>query len=225
VTRCAPPATRGAVDCVADKHDAHVIADTIAGPVPSAPSQFPGRFACVALHSAADQRLAGIHASDHIDRASSMHEMGYRVAVAGGIGPANLAAVIAARPEIVVAGRAILDSGPQAVILTRGAAVAEIYTSAGRRYSSPAVRTAAPVTTTIGAGNAALAAIIAGVLSGRAASSQAQAVASRDLSAVSWQTHLDQAMRAAAAACRSGGRQDKEPQHSERGIACRRHRM
>jgi fructokinase len=117
--------------------------------------------------------------------------------------------------------RRILDGGPQAVILTWGAAGAEIYTSRGRRYASPAVRMAAPVTSTIGAGDAVLAAIIAGVLSERAASSQANAAASRDLSAVNWQPHLDQAMRAAAAACRQPGAPDQEPRHSEskRGIA------
>lgn len=107
VLSCAPPATCSAVDRAADKYDAHVIADTIAGPVPRAPSQFPRRFAYVALHSPADERLAGIQSSDHIDRASSVRELGYRVAVAGGINPANLAAVIAACPEIVVAGRAV----------------------------------------------------------------------------------------------------------------------
>lgn len=126
-----------------------------------------------------------------------------------------------AGPEVV---RRILGCGPQAVILTWGAAGAEIYTSKGRRYASPAVRMAAPVTSTIGAGDAALAAIIAGVLSEKAASSLEGATASRDLSAVGWQPHLDRAMRAAAAACRLAERQEQESQHNEGGIVCRRHR-
>ncbi|MFF5257837.1 PfkB family carbohydrate kinase [Actinomadura viridis] len=102
-------------------------------------------------------------------------------------------------PEAAVAR--ILGLGPRVVFLTRGAAGAEIVTASGRRHTAPAAAMTAPIVDTIGAGDAALAALVASSLAGPPERRPTAA----ELAAVGWRPHLDRAMRVAAAVCRSPG--------------------
>jgi 3-hexulose-6-phosphate synthase len=63
------------------------------------------------VHFPSDVRRAGIQSTEHIDAVKQMHELGFRVSLAGGIGPATIDAVIAVNPEILVVGSAITESG------------------------------------------------------------------------------------------------------------------
>ncbi|GAA3940940.1 3-hexulose-6-phosphate synthase [Actinomadura viridis] len=108
VLSCASPATHAAAGRVAREYGAHVVVDTIADRrLPRRPGRFPGHCDYLALHSPTDRRLDGEDDTRHIDAVASMRALGYRVSLAGGIGPANLAAVAEAAPEIVVVGGAI----------------------------------------------------------------------------------------------------------------------
>ena len=49
----------------------------------------------------------GDKSTSHIDAVKQMHDQGYRVSLAGGIGPDNLDAALAVKPEIFVVGSAI----------------------------------------------------------------------------------------------------------------------
>ena len=114
VLSCASRATHEAVSARAATFGATVVVDTITesgkpDPLP-ADVAFLEPFAYVALHSPTDARLAGEASVSHIEAVSRMHARGLRVSLAGGIGPATLDAVIAARPEIVVAGSAITEA-------------------------------------------------------------------------------------------------------------------
>lgn len=71
---------------------------------------FPASFGYVAVHSPTDARLAGDRSTSHIDAVKDMHRRGFRVSLAGGIGPDTLSSVIAVAPEIVVVGTAITES-------------------------------------------------------------------------------------------------------------------
>jgi hypothetical protein len=51
--------------------------------------------------------VAGDQSSTHIGAVSDMHRRGFRVALAGGLGPQTLDAVLEVEPEIVVVGSAI----------------------------------------------------------------------------------------------------------------------
>ena len=73
-------------------------------------SDFPESFGYVAVHSPTDARLAGNTSTSHIDAVKQMHERGFRVSLAGGIGPDTLDAVIGVAPEILVVGSAITES-------------------------------------------------------------------------------------------------------------------
>jgi 3-keto-L-gulonate-6-phosphate decarboxylase len=57
-------------------------------------------------------KLADTKTADggQLDAVRRMHELGYRVSLAGGIGPATLEAVLAVEPEILVVGSAITAS-------------------------------------------------------------------------------------------------------------------
>jgi 3-hexulose-6-phosphate synthase and related proteins len=114
VLSCASPATHKAVGERAAAFGATVIVDTIteSGKPQLLPPDisFPESFGYVAVHSPTDARLAGNTSTAHIDAVRQMHERGFRVSLAGGIGPATLDAVIAVAPEIVVVGGAITEA-------------------------------------------------------------------------------------------------------------------
>jgi len=114
VLSCASSATHEAVGKCASHFGASVIIDTIteSGKPVLLPVGIvlPESFAYVAVHSPTDARLAGDSSTGHIDAVAAMHARGYRVSLAGGIGPATLLSVIAVKPEILVVGSAITES-------------------------------------------------------------------------------------------------------------------
>ena len=61
----------------------------------------------VGVHAPVDARLAGDQSRDHIKAVERMHERGFRVSLAGGIGPADFDDVLRVEPEIIVVGSAI----------------------------------------------------------------------------------------------------------------------
>jgi 3-hexulose-6-phosphate synthase len=107
----ASAATHEAVNGVAAAYGGHIVADTIADArLPDKPRAFPDRFAYLALHAATDSRLAGQVETGHIGAVPHMHALGYRVALAGGIGHGSLEQVMESEPEILVVGTAITQS-------------------------------------------------------------------------------------------------------------------
>jgi 3-hexulose-6-phosphate synthase len=104
-------ATHAAVGRVAERFGAFVVVDTITelGKRELLPvgATFPESFAYVGVHSATDARAAGDRSSAHIDAVSDIRRRGFRVALAGGLGPQTLDAVLQAEPEIVIVGSAI----------------------------------------------------------------------------------------------------------------------
>ncbi|WP_162914110.1 orotidine 5'-phosphate decarboxylase / HUMPS family protein [Taklimakanibacter lacteus] len=114
VLSCASSATHATVGQRAQAFGATVIVDTIteSGKAELLPegATFPPSFAYVAVHSPTDARLAGNTSTAHIDAVRDMHARGFRVSLAGGIGPKTLAAVIDVAPEIVVVGSAITEA-------------------------------------------------------------------------------------------------------------------
>jgi 3-hexulose-6-phosphate synthase len=105
------PATHAAVGKVAARFGALVVVDTIteSGKPELLPAgaTFPESFAYVGVHSPTDMRVAGDRSTLHIDAVSDIRRRGFRVALAGGLGPETLDAVLAAEPEIVIIGSAI----------------------------------------------------------------------------------------------------------------------
>jgi 3-hexulose-6-phosphate synthase len=114
VLSCASRATHEAVGRSAAAFGASVIVDTIteSGKPELLPPgiTFPESFAYVAVHAPSDARLAGDASTTHIDAVRRMHELGFRVSLAGAIGPATLEAVLVVEPEIVVVGSAVTAS-------------------------------------------------------------------------------------------------------------------
>ncbi|QIG46379.1 hypothetical protein G5V57_00560 [Nordella sp. HKS 07] len=114
VLSCASTATHETVGRRAQFFGATVIVDTIteSGKAELLPkgASFPENFGYVAVHSPTDARLAGNTSTAHIDAVRQVHDKGFRVSLAGGIGPATLDAVIAVNPEIVVVGSAITEA-------------------------------------------------------------------------------------------------------------------
>lgn len=114
VLSCASSATHETVGRRAEAFGATVIVDTIteSGKAELLPpsATFPKSFGYVAVHSPTDARLAGNTSTAHIDAVRQMHDRGFRVSLAGGIGPDTLDAVIAVHPDIVVVGSAITES-------------------------------------------------------------------------------------------------------------------
>ena len=104
-------ATHAAVGRTAARFGALVVVDTIteSGKPELLPAgvMFPETFAYVGVHSPTDARLAGDRSTAHIDAVSDMRRRGFRVALAGGLGPQTLEAILEAEPEIVVVGSAI----------------------------------------------------------------------------------------------------------------------
>ncbi|MGE4247901.1 MAG: orotidine 5'-phosphate decarboxylase / HUMPS family protein [Parvibaculaceae bacterium] len=113
VLSCASKATHATVGRRAEAYGATVIVDTIteSGKAELLPkdASFPASFGYVAVHSPTDARLAGDRSSAHIDAVKEMRRRGFRVSLAGGIGPRTLDQVIAAGPEVVVVGSAITE--------------------------------------------------------------------------------------------------------------------
>jgi 3-hexulose-6-phosphate synthase len=105
------PATHAAVGKVAARFGALVVVDTIteSGKPELLPAGaiFPESFAYVGVHSPTDMRVAGDRSTAHINAVSEIRRRGFRVALAGGLGPETLDAVLAAEPEIVIIGSAI----------------------------------------------------------------------------------------------------------------------
>jgi 3-hexulose-6-phosphate synthase len=114
VLSCASRATHETVGKRAEAYGATVIVDTIteSGKTELLPegATFPESFGYVAVHSPTDARLAGNTSTAHIDGVKEMHRRGFRVSLAGGIGPHTLSSVIEVEPEIVVVGTAITES-------------------------------------------------------------------------------------------------------------------
>jgi 3-hexulose-6-phosphate synthase len=107
-------ATHAAIDRVAARFGALVVVDTIteSGKPELLPADatFPQSFAYVGVHSPTDARLAGDRSSFHIEAVAKMRRRGYRVALAGGLGPRTLDAVLEAEPEILIVGSAITSA-------------------------------------------------------------------------------------------------------------------
>lgn len=114
VLSCASTATHETVGRRAAAFGATVIVDTIteSGKMQLLPPNvtFPDSFGYVAVHSPTDARLAGNTSTSHIGAVKQMHDLGFKVSLAGGIGPDTLEAVIAVAPEILVVGSAITES-------------------------------------------------------------------------------------------------------------------
>ena len=72
-----------------------------------ADATFPEAFAYVGVHSPTDARLAGDRSGAHIGAVAEIRRRGFRVALAGGLGPQTLDAVLKVEPEIVIVGSAI----------------------------------------------------------------------------------------------------------------------
>lgn len=111
VLSTASPATHQAVSQEAAEHDGHVLVDTIcASALPAGHVDYPDRFAYLGLHLATDRRLAGQATAEHIEAIPAMRNLGYQVAIAGGINPDNISAVVAASPDLIIVGSAITHS-------------------------------------------------------------------------------------------------------------------
>jgi 3-hexulose-6-phosphate synthase len=114
VLSCASRATHEAVGRVAADFGATVVVDTIteSGKSELLPAHvvFPESFAYVGVHSPTDARLAGNRSTAHIDAVAEMHRRGFRVALAGGLGPDSIDAVLVVEPEILIVGSAITGS-------------------------------------------------------------------------------------------------------------------
>lgn len=102
----------------------------------------------------------------------------------------------AVRPE-----RAFLSYGVRVLFRTRGAQGAVLHTAEGLRFEAPAQVRPSEIVDTVGAGDASLAALLLGAIAERPDGPR-----SRDaLGRLSWGSHLERAMSAAAVACRQRG--------------------
>jgi fructokinase len=97
----------------------------------------------------------------------------------------------------------LLEQGPAAVMVTRGADGAEIVTSAGDTYYAPVADLPTSVIDTMGAGDAALAVLLTGAM--RQVSGMSANAISQTLRSLDWQELLEQSMLHAALACRTLG--------------------
>jgi 3-hexulose-6-phosphate synthase len=75
-----------------------------------ADASFPASFAYVGVHLPTDAPNAGDRSTAHIDAVAEMRRRGFRAALAGGIGPENIDAMLAIEPEIPIIGNAITES-------------------------------------------------------------------------------------------------------------------
>lgn len=112
VLSSASVSTLEAASRAAQNHDGYIVVDTITDGWASIAERgkLPERCAVIALHSGVDVEPGGASwaqaGSAPVDR---LHELGYRVAVAGGIDKSNLDAAVHMAPEILVIGRTITD--------------------------------------------------------------------------------------------------------------------
>jgi 3-hexulose-6-phosphate synthase len=132
-------ATHAAVDRVAARFGAFVVVDTIteSGKTELLPAGaiFPDSFAYVGVHSPTDMRVAGDRSSAHIDAVRDIRRRGFQVALAGGLGPETLDAVLEAEPEIVIVGGAITGADDPRGVATW---IKERLRSPGRGWPSDA---------------------------------------------------------------------------------------
>jgi 3-hexulose-6-phosphate synthase len=132
-------ATHAAVDRVATRYRAFVVVDTITesgkAELLTAGATFPDSFAYVGVHSPTDMRVAGDRSSAHIGAVRDIRRRGFRVALAGGLGPQTLAAVLEAEPEIVIVGGAITGADDPRGVATW---IKERLRSPGRGWPSNA---------------------------------------------------------------------------------------
>ncbi len=113
VLTCAPPATVRATSTVAARYGAYIVLDAIAGGFaePAMATGLAQRCAYVVSHSSVDARTEGAApVADHIAQVSQFHQLGYRVALAGGISKRNLSAAVEAAPDVLVIGRAVTNA-------------------------------------------------------------------------------------------------------------------
>ena len=114
VLSCASQATMALVSDCASRHGATVVLDTITEADPASllagAPRLPERFDYVAVHRPTDVRLVGKEQDQGFGAVHSLRARGFRVSLAGGIGPDNLAAAVAAGPEILVVGSAITEA-------------------------------------------------------------------------------------------------------------------
>lgn len=109
----AGPATLNAALSVADKYGTYVVVDALddRGQSWVEAAGVPDACAYVVSHAPFDAGPTdGPHAAAHMEMATRLHERGYRVMLAGGIGPSNLARAVRAQPEVLVVGRAIAEA-------------------------------------------------------------------------------------------------------------------
>ncbi len=114
VLSCASTATHVAVDACAKDHGAVVVFDTITETgkdvLISEGFRLPESFKYVAVHSPTDARLAGDRSTSHIEAVLQMQARGFRVSLAGGIGPETLEAAVRVNPDVLVVGSAITET-------------------------------------------------------------------------------------------------------------------
>jgi 3-hexulose-6-phosphate synthase len=114
VLSVASPATHAIVGATAADYGACVVVDTITESgkreLLPADASYPASYGYIAVHAPSDMRVAGTPITSHIAAVRDMRARGWRVSLAGGIGPDTLDAVLAVEPEIVVVGSAITES-------------------------------------------------------------------------------------------------------------------
>lgn len=107
------------------------------------------------------------------------------------------AALLGAEPDELA--REVLDSGNAgAVLMTAGHDGGRVLLADGREFTSPIAHLPGPIVDTMGAGDATLAAMLAGI-------ADAAEDAKNPLDGQDWQALLDESMRVAAATCRHMG--------------------
>lgn len=136
-----------------------------------------------ALMSDADAFRRGF---DLVARRSDLVKLSTEDAVLLGADPAELAG------DVLGSGRT------RAVLMTEGRGGATVLLADGRQFSSPIAHLPGPIVDTMGAGDATLAAMLAGIV--RHAEPAGDPLEGQD-----WQGLLDEAMRVAAATCRHMG--------------------
>ncbi len=137
VLSVASPATHAIVGAAAAEHGAWVVVDTIteSGKSELLPegATYPASYGYVAVHAPSDMRVAGTPITSHIAAVRDMRARGWRVSLAGGIGPDTLDAVLEVEPEILVVGSAITEAeNPREVAQW----IRERLTSPGRGWPS-----------------------------------------------------------------------------------------
>jgi 3-keto-L-gulonate-6-phosphate decarboxylase len=123
VLAVASSSTFDAVDRVARRRSAQVIADTIVSPDPFAAlaEDYPSTVTGVALHVPHDQRAAGTASAGSLVASVLPAPLGRDLVLAGGIDLASLDLLLALEPDVLVVGRAI-TAAPDPVAAARAIA-------------------------------------------------------------------------------------------------------